>query len=92
MRSLQTLAPRRLRIVYVDTVLDTFTPEYLAANGIGQSVLLVQLSPAAAFSYDARLMPQLLLVDRDGRVQWSHVGELAPGDVSKALSLIEHDS
>ena len=91
MRSLQTLAPRRLRIVYVDTVLDIFTPEYLVANGIGQSVLLVQLSPTAAFSYDARLMPQLLLVDRDGRVQWSHVGELAPGDVSKALSLIEHD-
>lgn len=91
MRSFQALSPHQLRIVYVDTQGDTFTPEYLAASGIGQSVLLVQLSPAAAVEYDARAVPQLLLVDHDGRVKWTHVGELAPGDVSKAVSLIEHD-
>lgn len=91
MRSLQVLAPRRLRTAYVDTLGDVFTPDYLAASGIGQSVLLVQLSPEAAIAYDARAVPQLLLVDHDGRVQWSHVGELAPSDVSKVLSLIEHD-
>ena len=91
MRSLQALVPRQLRIVYIDTQLDIFDSKYLAANGIGQSVLLVLLSPATVFAYDARAVPQLLLVDRDGRVQWSHMGELAPADVSKALSLIEHD-
>lgn len=92
MRSLQALAPSSLRIIYIDTVRDLFTPRYLTANGIGQSVLLVQLSPAATVAYDARAVPQLLLVHYDGRVQWSHVGELAPGDISKALSLIQHDS
>lgn len=90
MRSLQALAPRRVRMVYIDTV-DTFTSKYLAANGIGNSVLLVRLAPEAALAYEARLMPQLELLDRDGRVQWSHVGELASGDVVEALSMIEHD-
>lgn len=89
MRSLQALAPGRLRIVYIDTVRDMFTPKYLTANGIGQSALLVQLSPAMATAYDARAVPQLLLVDHEGRVQWSHVGQLAPTDVSKALSLVQ---
>jgi hypothetical protein len=91
MRSLQALVPRSLRIVYIDPLRELFTPEYLAATGIGESVLLVQLSPAAEFAYNARAVPQLLLVDHDGRVQWSHVGELASRDISKALSLIEHD-
>jgi hypothetical protein len=91
MRSLQAFAPRQLRIVYIDTQLDIFDPKYLATNGIGQSVLLVELYPTVAYAYDARLMPQILLVDANGRVQWSHVGELAPSDVSQALSLIKHD-
>ena len=91
MRSLQALAPRWLRIIYIDTVGDKFAPEYLAANGIGQSLLLVQVSSAAAAAYDARAVPQLLLVDRDGRVQWSHIGELGSGDISKVRSLVGHD-
>lgn len=91
MRSLQALAPNRLRIIYIDTAHDLFAPQYLAANGIGQSLLLIQLSPSAAFVYDARAVPQLLLVDHGGLVQWSHVGELAPSDVSKVLSLVERD-
>jgi hypothetical protein len=90
-RSLQSLAPRQLRIVYIDTQLDIFDLKYLATNGIGQSLLLVELYPTVAYAYDARLMPQILLVDANGRVQWSHVGELAPSDVSQALSLIKHD-
>lgn len=89
MQSFQALAPRLLRIAYIDTIGDTFTPEYIAASGIGQSAVLVHLLPSAASAYDARAVPQLVLVDHDGRVQWSHVGELAPGDISKVLSLIE---
>jgi len=89
MHSLQTLAPGRLRIVYVDTLLDVFTPKYLADNGIERSALLVQLSPASEFLYAARLVPQAVLVDHEGRVRWSHVGELDRADVSKALSLIK---
>jgi hypothetical protein len=78
MRSFQSLAPRRLQIVYLDAQRDTFTPEYLAARGIGKSVLLVQLpSPAVAYAYDARAVPQLLLMDNRGRVRWSHIGELS---------------
>ncbi|MGB6483539.1 MAG: hypothetical protein WBE86_08650 [Candidatus Acidiferrales bacterium] len=91
MRSLQALAPRRLRIIYIDTIHDLFTQQYLDESGIGRSALLIQLSPTVAEIYDARAFPQLVLVDRDGRVQWSHVGELAPGDAFKALSLIEHN-
>ena len=92
MRSLQALVPRQLRIVYIDTQGDVFGPKYLAANGIGQSVLFVEfLSPEVRIAYDARAVPQLLLVDHNGRVQWSHIGELAPNDVSKAVSLIGHD-
>lgn len=91
MRSFQGLGPRRLRIIYVDTNEDIFTKQYLTANGIGESVLLVQISPAAAVVYDARAVPQIILVGHDGRVQWSHLGELAPTDVSGVLSLIEKE-
>ncbi|HVA64848.1 MAG TPA: hypothetical protein VNF74_14070 [Terriglobales bacterium] len=90
MRSLQMLSPSRLRIVCIDTV-DTFTSKYVAANGIGKSVLFVGLAPETALAYDARLVPQLELLDRDGRGQWSHVGELAPNDISEAWSVIGHD-
>lgn len=91
MRSLQSLVPGKLRIVYIDTIHDVFTPEYLTESGIGNSALLVKLSPTVAEIYDARAFPQLVLVDRNGRVQWSHVGELSRSDVFKALSLIEHN-
>jgi hypothetical protein len=91
MRSLQALAPHRLRLVYVDTLGDLFTSKYLAASGIWQSVLLVQLSKTALPAYDARLVPQCLLVDRNGRVQWSHVGKLAAADITMAMSLIKQD-
>jgi hypothetical protein len=89
MHSLQALAPRRLRIVYIDTGHDTFTPAYLSTSGIGDSVVLAHLSPTTEDAYEARAVPQFLLVDRDGRVEWSHLGEFAPDDVSKALSLID---
>lgn len=91
LRALQALVPGRLRIVYIDTVGDVFTPKYLAANHIEQSPLLVQLSPAARYTYEARLMPEVMLVDPKGKVQWSHVGEFAPVDVSKVLSMVGHD-
>jgi hypothetical protein len=90
MRPLQAIAPLRLRIVYIDIVRDKVTPEYLAESGIGQSVVLDQVSPTVAFRYNARAVPQLILVGHDGRVQWSHIGELASTDVTEALSLIEH--
>jgi hypothetical protein len=89
MRSLQALAPRRLRIVYIDDNGDVFTSRYLAENGIGQSALLVELSPLAAGIYNARAVPQLLLVDQHGSVQWSHLGKLAASDISKVRLLIE---
>jgi len=91
MRSLQALAPRRLRIVYIDRNGDDFTPKYVAENGIGESVLLIELSPLSAGMYSARGVPQLLLVDQHGRVMWSHLGELAPRDISKVRSLVEQD-
>jgi hypothetical protein len=90
MHSLQALAPRWTRFAYIDTYGDKFTPQYLADSGIGQSVLLVKLSLGSPVAYDARAIPQLLLVNHDGSVQWSHVGELAPSDIAKARSLIEH--
>ena len=88
LRALQALEPQRLRIVYIDSVGDVFNPDYLAANGMSQSTLLVQLSPAAKYIYEARLMPQVLLVNAEGKVQWSHVGEFTPADISTALSMI----
>jgi hypothetical protein len=92
MRPFQALGPHSLRIIYIDTFGEPITPRDVAASGIGKSVLLVQLlSPAVAYAYDARAVPQAVLVGRDGRVQWSHVGELGRGDISKALSLITRD-
>lgn len=92
MRLLQALVPDRLRIVYVDTSGDAFTQQYLDDTGIGTSVLLVDLSSqVVAMTYEARAVPQLVLVNHAGRVQWSHVGELARSDISTALSLIVHD-
>ena len=88
MRVLQAAAPQSIRFVYVDTVGDVFTPEYIRDNGIGSSPLLIFLSPSVRYTYQARLMPQLLLVDKTGRVQWSHIGELAPRDESMVLALI----
>lgn len=89
MRSLQGMAPRSLRIVYVDTVGDRFNQDYLRSKGIGQSILLVSLSQDSELAYSARLMPQTLLVDAAGRVQWAHIGGLSPDDVSKAMSFIK---
>jgi hypothetical protein len=89
MRSLQALAPRWVRFAYIDTDGDKFTPQYLAESGIGQSLLLAKLSPGSAVAYQARAVPQLVLVYNDGSVQWSHVGHLATGDTDKAVSLIE---
>jgi hypothetical protein len=37
------------------------------------------VSPEAAVVYDARAVPQLLLVDRHGRVQWSTWVRSPPG-------------
>lgn len=91
MRPLQALAPRSLRIVYIDPIGDLFNRDYLQTRGIGQSVLLVSLSQGSAFAYSARLMPQILLVDATGRVQWAHIGELSQGDISKVLSFIKPD-
>lgn len=91
MRPLQTLAPGRLRIVYIDADPDLFTPEYLASTGIGRSMLLVHLSRLSEFAYDARAVPQLILVGRDGKVEWAHLGELVPGDLAELGSLIGHD-
>lgn len=90
MRSLQALVPQRLRSVYVDRV-DRLTSDYLAANGIGDSVVFFRLSPVPALAYEARLVPQLELLDRDGTVQWSHAGELTPADVARAQAMIESD-
>lgn len=92
MRAFQALTPRWLRIVYVDTFEDRFSPKYLIDHGIGDSPLLVHVSsPELSGIFDARAVPQVVLVDREGKVEWSHVGELADGDVSKGLSLIGHD-
>jgi hypothetical protein len=91
MRQLQALAPRSLRIIYVDPVVGELTPEYLASRGIGRAALLVRLYPSSALVYEARAVPQLLLVDHRGRLQWSHVGDLAFGDISQARTLIEHN-
>ncbi|HKW88963.1 MAG TPA: hypothetical protein VJN21_09420 [Candidatus Acidoferrales bacterium] len=91
MRPLQALAPDHLRIAYIDVASENLTSKYLTASGIGQTVLLVRLSPAAETVYDARAVPQFILAGHDGRVQWSHVGELAPSDVSNALKMIEQD-
>ncbi len=91
MRPLQALAPRSLRIVYIDTIGDQLDQDYVQSKGIGQSVLLVSLSQNSDFVYSARLMPQILLVNTAGRVQWAHIGELSHGDVSKVLSFIKPD-
>ncbi len=88
LRSLQSLAPQSVRIIYIDGVGDLFAPEYVTANGIGGSLLLVQLSGAAAFAYKAPLMPQTILADRNGRVQWAHIGELRQNDISEVVGLV----
>lgn len=90
MHSFQALAPQSLRMVYVDTIGDVLTSEYLKDNGIGTSPALIYLSPSVRYVYQARLMPQILLVDRKGRLLWSHIGELTPKDTSKALTLIQN--
>lgn len=67
MRTLQAFAPSSLRIIYLDTSGDTFPPGYLTDNGIAQSALLTQLaSPIVAAAYDARAVPQTLLIDSNG--------------------------
>jgi len=70
---LQALASRRLRIVYIDDNGDGFAPP---RHGIAESILLVE--PIAAGMYNPRAVPQLLLVDQHGRVEWSHLGKMAP--------------
>jgi|SRR5690348_13050574 len=90
MRSLQSLEPTHLRIIYIDTQDNLFTFKYLSANRIDKSALFTQISEQT-FAYDARVVPQLVLVDRNGRVQWAHAGELDPSALSRVLSLIGHN-
>jgi len=53
------------------------------------AVLLVNLSPGSPDAYAARAVLQLLLIKLAGRVQWSHVGEIAPSDITQARALVE---
>src|SRR6185437_13244799 len=71
LRSAQSLAPSSLRIVYVD-VIDKLVPVYLASNRIPRNNLLVSLSPLSAVAYGARTVPQSELLDRGGKVVWTH--------------------
>ncbi len=87
MRSLQAVEPSRLRVVYVDTA-DKLTPDYLHDNGMEGSILLHRLDPQSALAYQARLVPQLELLDQSGRVLWSKIGELASADVAHVESIV----
>ncbi len=89
MRTLQSLAPKSLRIVYIDTAPDTFTPEYLTESGIGESLVLVKLIPPVDSAYDPRAVPQLLLVDSQARIQWAHMGEVSSSEVSGVVALVK---
>jgi hypothetical protein len=89
MRELQSMTPKSLRIVYYDPNPDVFTQDYLSANGMSPSPLLVKLQPEADSAYHAPAVPNALLLDRTGRVIWWHMGELASSDTSKAKSLAE---
>jgi hypothetical protein len=91
MHTLQELAPNSLRIIYIDAAHETLTPEYLGTSGIGQSLVLVKLLPPVDSAYDARGVPQLLLTDSKGRIQWAHMGQLSMNDVSGMLSLVKRD-
>lgn len=90
MRALQALSPRRLHIVYVDTA-EVLTPRYLKSSGIGGAVVFAHLAPVAALAYEARAVPQLEILDGNGRVQWARLGELNPSDITQALGMIEND-
>lgn len=89
-RELQRLAPHLLRLVYVDTH-DDLTAKYLATNGVRNAPVLTKLAPEAALAYRALLLPQIELLDSEGRVQWSHAGELAPEGARQFLSLVKKD-
>lgn len=91
LRSVQRMAPRHLRVVYVDTE-DTFKGSYLTQHGLTGRPLLTQLTPASALAYGARAFPQSELLDPDGTVQWSRIGELSASNMSNLESLIEKDN
>jgi hypothetical protein len=86
---LRKVAPRRLRIAYVDTH-DRPAPseQYLTDNGIDPGRVLISLSPVSALSYRALLLPQLELLDGSGRVQWSHAGEMTQQESDGLLARV----
>jgi thiol-disulfide isomerase/thioredoxin len=90
MHTLQKLTPRAIRLAYIDTH-DRPAPghEFLSSHGIGDAPVLIRLSPESALAYRALLLPQLELLDADGRVQWSHAGKMTPRDQDGLLALIQ---
>lgn len=89
-KRLRPLAPRRLRLIYVDTTDGpTLRPAYLARNGVGGAPVLVRLTPLSALAYKARILPQAELLDGSGRIEWAHAGDLTPSDRGAMVSAIE---
>jgi hypothetical protein len=88
MRSVQKLSPARLRIVYIDTV-DRLTEDYLREHGMVQDIVFFKLDAYSALDYQSRGTPQAELVDRQGRVVWSSLGEFRAADVAKLFAAIE---
>ncbi|MGH9477195.1 MAG: TlpA family protein disulfide reductase [Terriglobales bacterium] len=89
-RKLRAEVPQKLRLVCVDTS-EVLPPGFLEAHGAGNALLLHRLGSAAALAYQARMLPQVEVIDRDGRAQWSHSGELAAEQAAVFQSLVLKD-
>jgi hypothetical protein len=88
MRSIQSMSPSRLRIVYIDTI-DKLTEDYLQKHGMAQDVVFSTLDPYSILNYQTRGTPQAELVDRRGRVVWTKLGEFRPADIAHLVAAIE---
>ena len=90
-RTVQKLSPARLRIIYVDSIdpLGTLTKDYLQERGIADDMVFSTLDGESALAYQIRGTPQAELVDKNGHVIWSRLGEFRPVDLEELVAAIE---
>jgi hypothetical protein len=76
--------PSRVRLVAVDLT-GLARPDYIRAHSLDRTTLLRHIDPAGIVAYRLRLTPTTLMVDRNGKVEESWLGELDSESVKRIV-------
>jgi len=87
MQAVQRMSPQHLRVVYLNTA-DLLTSDYRRQHGIESDTVFQSLSAESAEHYRVRATPQAELVDSEGRVVWSRLGEFGEDGLKELIAAV----